>query len=69
MILAKTAVTMVPPTNIGGNSAIYPNTRAAMTGVTFTQDPGLTFSTSVQVDGRAFAANDAMPTPARWWQT
>jgi hypothetical protein len=64
VILAKTGITNVQTSVITGDIAVSPITGAAMTGFTMILDSGGQFSSSTQVDGKAYGANYAAPTPA-----
>jgi hypothetical protein len=64
-IVAESGITSASPSVIVGDIGVSPIDSTAITGFTLLLDPGGTFSTSLQVDGRVFAANYAAPTPAR----
>jgi hypothetical protein len=63
-ILCQAALTTVGPSFIGGDIGVSPIAATAMTGFDFTPDVTSTFSTSSQVNGKAFGASYASPTPA-----
>jgi hypothetical protein len=58
-ILAKTGISTVPGSSIYGHVAVSPITGAAMTGFAMVMDPSGRWSTSSQINGKAFAANYA----------
>jgi hypothetical protein len=60
-ILAKDGISTVTDCNIFGDVAAN-NTRAAITGFSLSLDPGGQWSTSSQINGKAYAINDAAPT-------
>jgi len=62
VILAKTAVTTVPFSSITGNVGLSPAAESYMTG--FSQTKGTGYSTSPQVVGYLYAADQTPPTPA-----
>ena len=64
-IVAESGITNAPPSVIIGDLGVSPIDSTAITGFTLLVDPGGTFATSAQVDGRVFAANYAAPTPSR----
>jgi hypothetical protein len=61
-ILAKSGISTTPGSTIIGNIAVSPIAATAMTG--FGLIAGTGFSTSAQLQGKAFAADYAVPTPA-----
>jgi hypothetical protein len=63
-ILAKTGITNTPPSNIHGNIGVSSTSGSGMTGFDFTPDASLSFMTSVDVHGMAFASDYNDPTPA-----
>jgi len=63
-ILAKTGISTVPNSIITGNIAVSPIAATAMTGFSFTPDSSGRFSTSTQVEGKAFAATSSPPIPS-----
>jgi hypothetical protein len=64
-ILAKSGISTVPDSAITGDIGVSPITGAAMTGFSFTFDSSGTFSTSLQVTGKAYAADYISPTPSK----
>jgi hypothetical protein len=64
VILAKSGITNVATSDITGDIGVSPSAGTSMTGFTFTADSSNTFSTSAQIDGNAYAADFASPTPA-----
>ncbi len=63
-ILAKTGISTVPPSTVTGNIGVSPIASAAMTGFSLIEDATNTFWTCDQVTGKAFGADNAVPTPA-----
>lgn len=63
VILAKSGITNVPTSHITGNLGVSPVTETAITGFPLTPDGTGVFSTTPEVTGKIFAANDAAPTP------
>lgn len=63
-ILAETAITNVPTSQVIGDMGLSPNAAASITGFALVLDGSGEFSTSAQVTGRVFAADYAPPTPA-----
>jgi hypothetical protein len=63
VILAKAGISNVPTSRITGNLGASPVTDTAITGFPLTRDPSNVFSTTPEVTGKIFAANDAVPTP------
>ena len=63
-ILTKSGISTVPSSMIKGNIGVSPIASTGMTGFGLSADPSNAFSTSKQVNGRIFAANYAVPTPA-----
>jgi hypothetical protein len=63
-ILTKTGISTVPDSVITGDIAVSPIAATAITGFSLTMDSGNEFSKSIQVVGKAFAANYAAPIPA-----
>jgi hypothetical protein len=55
----------VPTSVITGDIGVSPVTGAYMTGFVFTADSSNEFATSVQIDGKAYAADFASPTPSK----
>ena len=66
-ILAKTAISTVPTSAVTGHMGLSPAAASFITGFTLVADPSNVFSTSTQVvgGGQVFAANYAVPTPAK----
>ena len=64
VILSKTGVTNVPTSNITGNIGTSPIDSTAITGFSLIAHSTSTYSTSAQVTGKIYAANNASPTPA-----
>lgn len=62
-ILAKTAITTTGTTAITGNIGISPAAASTITGFSLIMDSSNTFSTSAQINGKAYASNYAAPTP------
>ncbi|MCX6175548.1 MAG: ice-binding family protein [Ignavibacteriales bacterium] len=63
-LLSNSAITNIPTSAITGDIGISPGARSSITGFVLTPDASNTFSTSPEVTGKVFAANDAVPTPA-----
>jgi len=64
VILAKTGISSVPASAVTGNIGVSPITATAITGFSLTADATNVFSRSLQVTGKVFAANYAVPTPS-----
>lgn len=64
VILTKTGVTNVSPSDITGNVGVSPIAATGITGFSLIADSTNRFSTSSQVTGQIVAANYADPTPA-----
>jgi hypothetical protein len=64
VILAKTAISTVPPSVITGSVALGPAAASYLTGFSLVADATNVFATSPQVVGRLYAANYAAPTPS-----
>ncbi|KAJ7676976.1 hypothetical protein DFH06DRAFT_1122260 [Mycena polygramma] len=62
-ILAKTGVSTVPNSAVGGNVGVSPATVTSLTGFSLVQDGSKQFWTSTQVNGRLMGSTDALPTP------
>jgi hypothetical protein len=62
VILAKTAISTVPPSSITGNIGLSPAAESYMTGFSQTKHTG--YSTSPQVIGYMYAADMTPPTPS-----
>jgi hypothetical protein len=65
VILTKTGISTVPDSSIYGDVAVSPIAGSAMTGFDLVMDSGGQFSTSSQINGKAFAADFAAPTPSK----
>lgn len=65
VILAKSGVSTVPPSNIRGDIGVSPITSTAITGFALIMDSSGEFSTSAQVDGKIYAPDYASPTPVK----
>jgi hypothetical protein len=63
-IVAKTGVSTVPNSSIYGDVAVSPIAGAAMTGFGMVMDLDGQYSTSSQINGKAYAANYAAPIPS-----
>ena len=61
---AKAGVSTVPQSSIIGDLAASPVAQTYYTGFSLTQSDTGTYSTSDQVTGRLYAANDMAPTPS-----
>lgn len=64
VVLAKSGISTVPTSAITGNLGLSPAAASFITGFSLTADGTNVFSTSPQVTGKIYAANDAAPTPA-----
>jgi len=64
VMLAKSGISTVPTSDITGNIGVSPIAATAMTGFSLTLDSSGEFSTSSQLTGQAFAADNTAPTPA-----
>jgi hypothetical protein len=62
VILAKTQISTVPTSAITGDIGVSPAAGTYITGFSLTADSSTTFSTSPQVTGRVYAADDTSPT-------
>jgi len=65
VILSKSGVSTVSPSVITGDLGVSPIAATAVTGFSLTADATNVFSTSQQVTGNVYAADDAAPTPAK----
>jgi len=63
-VLAESAISTVPTSEITGDIAVSPAAVTYITGFSLTADPTNEFSTSLQVIGKVFAANHVAPTPS-----
>ncbi|KDR71837.1 hypothetical protein GALMADRAFT_159231 [Galerina marginata CBS 339.88] len=64
-VLAETGISTVPPSSITGNIGVSPIAAIGLTGFSQTLDSSGTFSTSLQVVGKLFAASYISPTPSQ----
>ncbi len=64
-ILAKSGIATVPESAITGDLGISPAAASFITGFSLAADATNTFSTSTQVVGKIYAADDAPPTPSK----
>ena len=64
-ILAESGITNVPPSVIQGDMGVSPIAVTAITGFALVPDANGQFSTSLQVDGKVYAASHMAPTPAK----
>jgi ice-binding like protein len=64
VILAESEISTVPPSVITGNLGISPMAATFITGFSLIADSTNVFSTSAQVTGKVYAADDAVPTPS-----
>ena len=65
VILAKSGISTVPPSDITGNMGVSPITSTAITGFALIMDGSGEFSTSAQVTGKIYAPDYASPTPVK----
>jgi hypothetical protein len=65
VILAKSGISTVPPSDITGDMGVSPITSTAITGFALSMDISGEFSTSAQVTGNIYAPDYAMPTPTK----
>ena len=63
-ILAKSGISTVPDSTIIGDIAVSPIAATAMTGFSLTLDSEGMHASSSQVQGKAYAADNVVPTPA-----
>jgi hypothetical protein len=63
-ILSKTGISTVPPSAITGDIAASPVAATYLTGFSLIEDATNAFWNSTQITGRAFAADNAVPTPS-----
>jgi hypothetical protein len=63
-ILAKSGISTVPTTAVTGNLGVSPAAESYITGFSLIADATTVFSTSSQVTGKVYAADQASPTPA-----
>lgn len=64
VILAKSGISTVPTSDIVGDIGVSPIAATAITGFSLIADSTNVFSTSVQVTGKVYAADYAVPAPA-----
>ena len=64
VILAKTAISTVPTSDITGDIAVSPAAASFITGFSLVADSTNVFATAAQVTGRVYAADNAPPTPS-----
>jgi cytoskeletal protein CcmA (bactofilin family) len=64
VVLAKSGIATVPDSTIVGDMGVSPIATAAMTGFDMKMDPAGMHATASQVQGNAYGADMAMPTPA-----
>ena len=64
-ILAKSAISTVPPSVITGDLGLSPAAATFVTGFSLSLDATNVFSSSTQVTGKIYAATYAVPTPAK----
>jgi hypothetical protein len=64
VILAKSGIATVPTSTVTGNLGISPAAATFITGFSLTADATNLFSSSLQVTGKAYAADFQPPTPA-----
>ena len=64
VILAKSGVSTTGVTSVVGDIGLYPAAASLITGFALTADASNTFSTSSLVNGKVYASNYAVPTPA-----
>ncbi|HMJ54671.1 MAG TPA: ice-binding family protein [Polyangiaceae bacterium] len=64
VILAKSGISTVPASAVTGNLGISPAAGTLITGFSLKADSTSTFSTSTQVVGKVYAADDTTPTPS-----
>jgi len=65
VLLSKSGISTTGVTSIGGDIGVSPIDSTAITGFALIADSTNTFSTSIYVTGRVYAANYATPTPAK----
>lgn len=63
-ILAKSGISTVPTSAVTGNIGVSPAAASTITGFALIADATNVFSTSSQVIGKVYAADDAPPTPS-----
>ncbi|MDA3873554.1 MAG: ice-binding family protein [Kiritimatiellae bacterium] len=65
VILGKSGISTVPPSDITGDMGVSPIDSTAITGFALIMDLSGEFSTSAQVDGKIYAADYSVPTPTK----
>ena len=65
VLLGKSGITNVPTSMITGDIGVGPITSTAITGLVLTPDVSNQFATTPQVNGRVYAPDFAVPTPAK----
>jgi len=63
VILAKSGISTIPTSAITGNIGVSPIDSTALTGFSLALDGTGQFATSVQITGKAYASDYAVPTP------
>ena len=63
VVLAKAAISTVPPSMLTGNIGVSPAAASLITEFALVADATNVFSTSTQVIGKVYASNYAVPTP------
>lgn len=63
-ILAKSGISTVPTSAVTGDLGVSPAAASFITGFSLTADSTNEFSTSSQVTGKVYSADNAVPTPA-----
>jgi hypothetical protein len=64
VILAKSGVSAIPTSAVTGNIGLSPAAASFLTGFSLTADATNVFATSPQLTGKAYASDDAPPTPS-----
>jgi hypothetical protein len=64
VVLAKSAISTVPPSAITGHVGVSPAAASYITGFSLTADASDEFALSPQVTGRIYASDHASPTPS-----
>jgi hypothetical protein len=64
VILAESDISTVPPSVVTGDVGLSPMAASFLTGFSLIADSTNVFSTSTQVSGKVYAADDAAPTPS-----
>jgi hypothetical protein len=63
-ILSKAGIDTIPSSTVVGDIGVSPAAATYITGFSLGMHSSVTYSTSVQVDGKVYAADYAVPTPA-----